>query len=123
MTPAAALPEPALDKRNVLSNLDYATRLTRKEYARKLEKYQGKLNLLTRHKRFRSRSIISVFEGADAAGKGGGIRRITGALDARHYQVTPVAAPTEEERAQPYLWRFWRSLPRKGRVTIFDRSW
>ncbi len=123
VTRSAALPEPALDKRNLLSNLDYEKRLTHKEYSRKLEKYQGELNLLTRHKKFRAKSIVIVFEGADAAGKGGGIRRITGALDARHYQVTPVAAPTEEERAQPYLWRFWRSLPRKGRVTIFDRSW
>ena len=119
----AALPESALDGRNVLSSLDYGKRLDRKEYSRKLEKYQGELNLLTRHKKFRQKSIVIVFEGADAAGKGGSIRRITGALDARHYRVTPVAAPTEEERAQPYLWRFWRSLPRRGRVTIFDRSW
>jgi polyphosphate:AMP phosphotransferase len=119
----AALPEPALDGRNLLSSLDYETRLARKDYTRKLEKYQGELNLLTRHKKFRQKSIVVVFEGADAAGKGGSIRRITGALDARHYQVIPVAAPTEEERAQPYLWRFWRSLPRRGRVTIFDRSW
>jgi polyphosphate:AMP phosphotransferase len=119
----AALPEPALDGRNLLSGLDYETRLARKDYTRKLEKYQGELNLLTRHKKFRQKSIVVVFEGADAAGKGGSIRRITGALDARHYQVIPVAAPTEEERAQPYLWRFWRSLPRRGRVTIFDRSW
>ena len=62
-------------------------------------------------------------QNADAAGKGGAIRRVTSAMDARHYQVTPVAAPTEEERAQPYLWRFWRHMPRTGRVTIFDRSW
>lgn len=120
---AAALPEPALDGRTVLSRLDYDTRLTRKAYNKKLEKYQGELNLLSRHKKFRQKSLIIVFEGADAAGKGGAIRRVTGALDARHYQVTPVAAPTEEERAQPYLWRFWRNMPRKGRVTIFDRSW
>ena len=67
--------------------------------------------------------MIVVFEGNDAAGKGGSIRRVTSALDARQYQVIPIAAPTEEERAQPYLWRFWRHMPRKGRVTIFDRSW
>ncbi len=119
----AALPEPALDGRNVFSSLDYGKTLARKAYNRKLEKYQGELNLLTRHKKFRQKSLIIVFEGADAAGKGGSIRRITGALDARHYQVTPIAAPTEEERAQPYLWRFWRHLPRQGRVTIYDRSW
>ncbi len=123
MSRPAALAEPALDGRNVLSSLDYERTLARKAYNRKLEKYQGELNLLSRHKKFRNKSLIIVMEGVDAAGKGGSIRRVTGALDARHYQVTPIAAPTEEERAQPYLWRFWRHLPRRGRVTIFDRSW
>lgn len=124
--PKRAPPAPAvaaLDSRNVLSALDYAEALAKKEYRKQLEKYQGRLNLLTREKRFRERSLIIVFEGSDAAGKGSSIRRITGALDARHYQVIPIAAPTEEERAQPYLWRFWRHLSLKGRVTIFDRSW
>lgn len=115
--------EPILDSRNILNTLDYSQSLTHKQYEKRLEKYQGRLNLLTRDPRFRNKSLIAVFEGQDAAGKGSSIRRITGALDARHYQVIPVAAPTEEERAQPYLWRFWRQLPRKGRVTIFDRSW
>ena len=119
----AALPERALDGSTVFSKLDYSTTLARKIYNRRLEKYQGELNLLTRHRKFHQKSLIIVFEGADAAGKGGSIRRVTGALDARHYQVMPIAAPTEEERAQPYLWRFWRHLPRSGRVTIFDRSW
>ena len=64
-----------------------------------------------------------MFEGWDAAGKGGAIRRIVAALDARDYRVIPIAAPTEEERAQHYLWRFWRHLSRAGRMTIFDRSW
>jgi polyphosphate:AMP phosphotransferase len=120
---SAALAAPAVDGRTLLSALDYSSSLTHKAYVKKLEKYQGHLNLLSRHKKFRQKSLIVVFEGADAAGKGGAIRRVTGALDARHYQVTPVAAPSEEERAQPYLWRFWRSMPRTGRVSIFDRSW
>ena len=120
---AAALPEPAVDGRTLLSRVDYRSSLTHKDYAEKLEKYQGELNRLSRHRKFRQKSLVVVFEGADAAGKGGAIRRITGALDARRYQITPVAAPSEEERAQPYLWRFWRNLPRTGRVTIFDRSW
>jgi polyphosphate kinase 2 (PPK2 family) len=64
-----------------------------------------------------------VFEGQDAAGKGGAIRRITRALDARLYHTVPIAAPTEEERVQPYLWRFWRHLPRRGHFTLYDRSW
>ncbi|MBI1955986.1 MAG: polyphosphate:AMP phosphotransferase, partial [Acidobacteria bacterium] len=121
--PPAALPELALDGRTVLSHIDYGQKLLRKVYNRALEKYQGELNLLTRNKKFRNKSLIIVFEGMDAGGKGGSIRRVTAALDSRHYHVIPVAAPTEEERAQPYLWRFWRYLPRQGRVTIFDRSW
>ena len=114
---------PPLDSRNVLNSLDYTRTLPRKNYRKKLETYQGRINLLTRARNFRDRSLIVVFEGQDAAGKGSSIRRITGALDARHYQVIPIAAPTQEERAQPYLWRFWRHLPLNGRVTIFDRSW
>ncbi len=121
VAPAPLLPP--LDGRNVLNALDYGRTLAKKDYKRQLEKYQGRLNLLTRAETFEQRSLIVVFEGQDAAGKGSSIRRITGALDARHYQVIPVAAPTQEEHAQPYLWRFWRHLPLKGRVIIFDRSW
>lgn len=64
-----------------------------------------------------------MFEGWDAAGKGGCIRRMTKALDARYYQIIPIAAPTDEERARHYLWRFWRHLPRAGALTVYDRSW
>ncbi len=118
----APLREP-IDKLDVFDRLDMTQKLTKKKFDADLEKYQGRLNLLTRDPRFHELSVIAVFEGSDAAGKGGSIRRITGALDARHYRIIPIAAPTEEERAQPYLWRFWRHIPRTGRVTIFDRSW
>lgn len=114
---------PSIDNLHLLKTLNMEQILEKDKYKVKLEKYQGKLNELTRDPKFKYMSVIAVFEGNDAAGKGGSIRRITGALDARYYQVNPIAAPTEEERAQPYLWRFWRHLPRKGRVTIFDRSW
>jgi polyphosphate kinase 2 (PPK2 family) len=76
-----------------------------------------------RDPRFKGRSLVCAFEGADAAGKGGAIRRMAAAMDARQFQIIPIAAPTEEERAQPHLWRFWRHLPRKGHVAIFDRTW
>jgi polyphosphate kinase 2 (PPK2 family) len=66
---------------------------------------------------------VWVFEGWDAAGKGGAIRRLTSAIDARDYRVIPVSKPTDEEKSQHYLWRFWRHVPRAGRVTIYDRSW
>ena len=114
---------PSIDQLHILKTLDLAQKLDKKKYEEELEKYQGKLALLTRDPRFREITVIAVFEGNDAAGKGGSIRRITSALDARIYQVVPIAAPTEEERAQPYQWRFWRHVPRRGRVTIFDRSW
>lgn len=107
----------------VLSRLDMTQKVLRAEYELFLEKYQGKLHRLTREAKARQLSTILVFEGVDAAGKGGAIHRLTAAMDARLYQVIPIAAPTDEERAQHYLWRFWRHLPRAGRVTIFDRSW
>lgn len=114
---------PSIDNLHLLKTLDLTQKLEKKKFQAELEKYQGKLNLLTRNDKFKDMTVIVMFEGNDAAGKGGSIRRITGALDARQYQVIPIAAPTEEERAQPYLWRFWRHLPRRGRVAIFDRSW
>lgn len=114
---------PSIDQLHILKTLDLTQKLEKKKFAEELEKYQGKLALLTRDPRFKEITVVAVFEGNDAAGKGGSIRRITSAVDACQYQVVPIAAPTEEERAQPYLWRFWRHVPRKGRVTIFDRSW
>jgi polyphosphate:AMP phosphotransferase len=111
------------DERNVLSALDLDRRLPEKKYQLHLAKWQGRLAELARHKAFASRSLVLAFEGMDAAGKGGAIRRLTAALDPRQFQVVPIAAPSEDERAQPYLWRFWRQLPRQGHVTIFDRSW
>jgi len=114
---------PRLDRRDLLSSMQLDQRMTKERYERELERWQGRLNLLSRHRRFHELSVIIVFEGQDAAGKGGAIRRITGALDARHYQGIPIAAPSEEERDQPYLWRFWRHLPRRGRFSIYDRSW
>jgi polyphosphate:AMP phosphotransferase len=114
---------PPIDQRNVLDSLDLSKRLPKQTYESQLEKWQSRLNLLSRDPKFKRLSVTIVFEGPDAAGKGGAIRRITHALDARQYQGIPIAAPTEEERAQPYLWRFWRHLPRRGRFTIYDRSW
>jgi polyphosphate:AMP phosphotransferase len=114
---------PSLDNLHILKSLDLTQALDKKKYAAQLEKYQGRLNLLTRHPRFREHSVVAVFEGNDAAGKGSSIRRIAQSIDARFYHLVPIAAPTEEERAQPYLWRFWRHLPKRGRLLIFDRSW
>ncbi len=120
---SAGLLLPSIDNLDILKALDMTQALEKDKFKLELEKYQGHLNSLTRDPRFKDITVVVVFEGTDAAGKGGSIRRVTAALDARQYQVVPIAAPTEEERAQSYLWRFWRQIPRRGRVTIFDRSW
>ena len=109
--------------RDVLGSLNYTKVLEKKNYKRQLAKYQARLSKLCRDPKFHDKALVLLFEGNDAAGKGGSIRRVVGAMDARFYDIVPVAAPTDEERAHPYLWRFWRHLPRKGHTTIFDRSW
>ena len=120
--PPATLVAPARDTR-LLASLHLRQHLPRGTYEKELERYQGKLNRLSREAAFRQHAVVAVMEGVDAAGKGGAIRRITSALDARIYRVVPTAAPTDEERAHPYLWRFWRHAPALGNVVIFDRSW
>lgn len=97
--------------------------LSEKAYESQLEKWLGRLNSAVRGALEASRSIVFVFEGWDAAGKGGVIRRLTSALDPRDYSVISVSRPTDEEKHAHYLWRFWRQIPRDGRVAIFDRSW
>jgi polyphosphate:AMP phosphotransferase len=111
------------EPRTILDTLDLTKKLSDGKYDREFERFQGRLNLLWRKARAEGHSAVLVFEGWDAAGKGGAIRRITSALDARAYRVISIAAPTDEEKARHYLWRFWRHLSRAGRVTIFDRSW
>ncbi|NIA71151.1 polyphosphate:AMP phosphotransferase [Pelagibius litoralis] len=107
----------------VLSQLDMSKRVTKATYKKTLAELQARLHALHLRAKTRKMSSILVFEGPDAAGKGGAIRRVNEALDARNYQVYGIAAPTDEELAQHYLWRFWRRLSRDGHITIFDRSW
>ncbi|WP_375737832.1 polyphosphate:AMP phosphotransferase [Pseudomonas boanensis] len=121
--PHAAPLVASLDNRNLVASLDLSRALDKDEYKEQLATEQARLSGLMRDKRMRGHALMAVFEGNDAAGKGGAIRRVTGALDPRQYRTVPVAAPTEEERAQPYLWRFWRHVPARGQFTIFDRSW
>ena len=121
--PAHIPDRPKPPKVSVLTKLNLKNSLDVKEYARKLEKHQARIASLTLRLRKERRSLICAFEGVDAAGKGGSIRRLLSAIDARNARVMSVAAPSDEERAHPYLWRFWRDLPRLGRVTIYDRTW
>lgn len=106
-----------------LSFVDLSQSLDKHAYKEKLAKYQSKLNRLAWEANRKRVSGVWVFEGWDAAGKGSCIRRVIQALDPRLYRVVPVAAPTEEERAHHYLWRFWRAIPRAGSFALFDRSW
>ena len=110
-------------QRTVLDTLDMSKKLNKETYNLRLQELQSRLHRLHLEARRRKVSTLLVLEGWDAGGKGGAIRRIIGALDARNFQVISVAAPTDEEAAHHYLWRFWRHLPRAGRVTIYDRSW
>lgn len=107
----------------VLSALDLGRTIDRDVYREQLLQQQGRLNQLQRKAKARGVTTLLVFEGWDAAGKGGAIRRVTAAIDARDYQVVQIAKPSDEELAHHYLWRFWRQLSRAGRMTIFDRSW
>jgi polyphosphate:AMP phosphotransferase len=107
----------------ILDTLDNSRTLTPDEYKHQLKKYEDQLSKLTWQAYDARRSCVMLFEGWDAAGKGGAIRRLTMPMDARLFRVISVAAPTDEERAHHYLWRFWRQIPRAGYTTFYDRSW
>ncbi|MAG66560.1 MAG: polyphosphate:AMP phosphotransferase [Pseudomonadales bacterium] len=110
-------------QRDYLGQLDYSLALDKDDYQAQLETWQARLRELIQHPRFARRSLLLVFEGSDAAGKGGTIRRITQCLDPRILRVHGTSAPTDEERRMPYLWRFWRRIPAPGNVVVFDRSY
>lgn len=121
--PQPSAPRPRKPAGNQFSNADMNATVDKKQYNKELKRLQAKLATLHRRAAEQGISTVCVFEGWDAAGKGGAIRRLIHPLEARNYRVIPIAAPTDEEHAQHYLWRFWRHLPRDGKVTIFDRSW
>ena len=94
-----------------------------KEYREELHILQDKLGRLHNRLYRKQVPVIIVYEGWDAAGKGGNIKRVAGALDPRGYEVLPIASPEPHEKARHYLWRFWKRLPKTGHIAIFDRSW
>ncbi len=116
-------PVPPPPEVNVINSIDLEASLSREDYALRLPAAQGRLGRLARRLTASDRAAVLVFEGSDAAGKGGCIRRVVQALDARFYRVVPIAAPNDEERVRPYLWRFWRRLPGRGQFALYDRSW
>lgn len=107
----------------VFDALDASLSVPKSDYKKRIKTSQARLGELGRMAQAKGQSTVLVFEGPDASGKGGAIRRTVWSLDARTYRIYQFAAPTEEERAHHYLWRFWRHLPLAGNVSVFDRSW
>ena len=107
----------------ILKKFEEPRKISKKHYYKELEKYQLRISILQRELRSRNIPIILAFEGWDAAGKGGAIKRVTEKLDPRGLKVYPVGAPSEDEKSRNYLWRFWSRMPRKGEMVIFDRTW
>lgn len=118
--PAHPCPTP---RQTVLDRVNLGLHLDRPEYERQLDRLQKRLFELEHRLYIQRVPAVIVFEGWDAAGKGGAIRRLAAALDPRGYEVIPIASPTPEEQAHHYLWRFWRRVPKAGHIAIFDRSW
>ena len=107
----------------MLETLDLTRKLDRKAYVREVTRRQIQLRELGYQIYLQKRPVMILFEGWDASGKGGAIKRITEKLDPRGYVVYPIAAPQGEDKTRHYLYRFWRRLPERGQIAIFDRSW
>jgi polyphosphate:AMP phosphotransferase len=108
---------------SILNSLDLSKKISKSNYSKRLVKAQDELREYQYTLYKKRRSMVVVFEGVDAAGKGGSIRRITERLDPRGYEVIPIGAPNDTEKAHHYLWRFWVNMPKDGHLAIFDRSW
>ena len=107
----------------VLRAADPLLSISDMDYKAKLSYYQNKMNSLGSKLYAKRRSVVVVYEGWDAAGKGGSIKRVTAELDPRGYEVIPIAAPSREQLDHHYLWRFHKKTPKDGHIAIFDRSW
>lgn len=106
-----------------LSDVDLSLKVSDSDYKKRLKALQDRLFVLQNELYRRKIPLIIAYEGWDAAGKGGNIRRITQALDPRGYEVIPISSPTPDEKQRHFLWRFWRRLPKDGHTAIFDRTW
>ena len=106
-----------------LSEIPLDKELDDNTYKEELDRLQARLGELHNRLYRKKVPVIIAYEGWDAAGKGGNIKRITGALDPRGYEVYPIASPEPHEKARHYLWRFWREMPKAGHIAIFDRTW
>lgn len=107
----------------MLDTIDLSLALTKEEYHQSLIKYQVALHSLGYQVYVQERPVVMVFEGWDAGGKGGAIKRVTEKLDPRGYVVYSIAAPQGDDAVHHYMYRFWRRMPEAGQIAIFDRSW
>lgn len=107
----------------MLDTVDLSVSLDRETYIRELTRYQLQLRELGYQVYMQKRPVVIAYEGWDAAGKGGNIKRVTEKLDPRGYSVYPISAPQGEDKTHHYLYRFWRRLPERGQIAIFDRTW
>ena len=118
--------ETAQDKKlteSILVKADLSLSYSKEEYRKRLEQLQKKMEKLHGELYRRRIPVVLGFEGWDAGGKGGAIKRLTQKMDPRGYVVHPTASPNDIERAHHYLWRFWVDMPKAGHITIFDRTW
>lgn len=106
-----------------LSSVDLSADIEKKDYKKELSECQEKLSRIHNRLYLKKQPVAVIFEGWDAAGKGGAIKRLTQAFDPRGYRVVSTPAPTPDELAHHYLWRFWNNVPKTGHIAIFDRSW
>ena len=112
-----------VEKESILGKADLSLTYSKEEYKKRLEKLQNKMEKLHGELYRRRIPVVLGFEGWDAGGKGGAIKRLTEKMDPRGYVVHPTASPNDIEKAHHYLWRFWTDMPKAGHVTIFDRTW
>lgn len=108
---------------SLLAKADLSKKLSKKQYKEQLKELQGKMERLHGELYRRRIPVVLGFEGWDAGGKGGAIKRLTEHMDPRGYVVNPTASPNDIEKAHHYLWRFWRAMPKAGHIAIFDRTW
>jgi len=121
--PVVTLPVPVPRRVGVLDSVDLSKEVSKENYQEELPELQSELRRLQHIAYTQRKMVVIAFEGWDAGGKGGAIRRLIAQLDPRGYEVVPVAAPEGEEKRKHHLWRFWRALRKSGHFTIYDRSW
>jgi polyphosphate:AMP phosphotransferase len=121
--PVKRLAVPEALRISILDTVDLSLRLSESEYEKQLEHWQQRIQDMENAMFKKQVPLMVLYEGWDAAGKGGNIRRLTASMDPRGYDVIPVSAPNDIEKAHHYLWRFWNAVPKAGHISILDRTW